>query len=173
MIMKKLLAVIAFSGILFGSAAYAQQDKSNRPSPPANVSTTLSSGTTITIDYSRPSLKSRTIGKDIAPFDKVWRTGANEATTFEVDKNVTVEGKNLAAGKYSLYTIPGENEWTIIFNKSWKEWGTAYKQAEDVLRVNVKPQTTIAKEELLTFKIDPNGTVSILWGTTKVDFKVK
>lgn len=171
--MKKLLAAIALTGVLFGSVVYGQQDKSKRPSPPANVSTTLSSGATITIDYSRPSLKNRTIGKDIAPFDKVWRTGANEATTFEVDKDITVEGKNLVAGKYSLYTIPGENEWTIIFNKSWKEWGTAYKQAEDVLRVNVKPQASDAKEELLTFKVDPNGTVSILWGATKVDFKVK
>ena len=81
----------------------AQQDKSKRPSPPAIVKQTLNSGVAVTIDYSQPSVKGRTIGKEIAPFGKVWRTGANEPTTFEVSKAVKVDGKALPAGKYGMY----------------------------------------------------------------------
>lgn len=170
--MRKLFATITLIGALSGSAVFAQQDKSSRPSPPATVSQTLNNGTTVTIDYSRPSLKNRTIGKDIAPFGKVWRTGANEPTSFEVSKAVKIEGQNLPAGKYSLYTIPGEQEWTIILNKTWQGWGTSYKQAEDVFRVKVKPQTSDVNEEMLTFSISKDGLVSAVWGKTKINFKV-
>ena len=171
--MKKLFTLMLFAAILAGNSVSAQVDKSKRPSPPAKVSETLSNGTIITIDYSQPSLKSRTIGKDIAPFGKVWRTGANEATVFEVNKDVTIEGKTLPAGKYSLYTIPGEKEWTIIFNKTWNQWGTVYKEELDQLRVTVKPESTESLKEKLTFLISKNGEVSIEWGKTEVEFEVK
>ena len=105
--------------------ACGQDDKSKRPSPPAQAKETLASGAVVTIDYSQPSVKGRTIGKDLEPMTgKVWRTGANEATVFEVSKDVKVEGKDLPAGKYALYSIANEGEWTIIFNKTWKQWGT-------------------------------------------------
>lgn len=171
--MKKLFTLILFAAILAGNSASAQVDKSKRPSPPAKVSETLSNGTIVTIDYSQPSLKNRTIGKDIAPFGKVWRTGANEATVFEVNKDVTIEGKTLPAGKYSLYTIPGEKEWTIIFNKTWNQWGTVYKEELDQLRITVKPESTESLKERLTFLISKNGEVSIEWGKTEVEFEVK
>lgn len=168
--MKK-LALLAFIVGLTTITATAQ-DKP-RQSPPAKVSETIKTGATVTIDYSRPSVKGRTIGNEIAPFGKVWRTGANEATTFEVNRDVTVEGQKLPAGKYSLYTIPGESEWTIIFNKTWKQWGTVYNQGEDALRVTVKAGKSAAFMEKLTFAIADNGTVSMTWGDTKVDFRVK
>lgn len=171
--MKTLLTLILFSALLVGNSASAQVDKSKRPSPPAKVSETLNNGAIVTIDYSQPSLKSRTIGKDIAPFGKVWRTGANEATIFEVSKNVTIEGKALPAGKYSLYTIPGEKEWTIIFNKTWNQWGTAYKEESDQLRVSVKPETAESFKEQLTFLVSKNGEVSMEWGKTEIEFEVK
>src|SRR6218665_1869577 len=114
-----ILLTIALATTLFASAQ--DGDKSKRPSPPAQAKETIKSGATISIDYSQPSVKGRVIGKDLEPKDeKVWRTGANEATIFEVSKDVTVEGKALPAGKYSLFTIAGaNNEWTIIFNKTW------------------------------------------------------
>ncbi len=116
--------------------------KSKRPSPPAKVTETVSSGATVTIDYSQPSLKGRTIGKDVEPMNgKVWRAGANEATVFEVNKDVKVEGQTLPAGKYALFMIANDNEWTIIFNKKWDQWGLDHEKNkdQDVLQVKVKP----------------------------------
>ena len=171
--MKKILVLTLIAGLFTGLNASAQQDKSKRPSPPAKVSETIASGATITIDYSQPSVKGRTIGKEIAPYGEVWRTGANEATVFEISKDVRVEGKMLSAGKYGLYTIPGAEKWTIIFNKTWDQWGTNYKEDEDALRVEVKPSKAATTTEQMTFNIAKNGTVSLLWGDKKVDFQVK
>lgn len=169
--MKKVLLLSAIALVTLG--VKAQDDKSKRPSPPAKVTETTSSGTVITIDYSQPSVKGREIGKDIAPFGKVWRTGANEATVFEVSKDVKVEGKALPAGKYGLYSIPGKDEWTLIFNKTWKQWGTKYAEADDALRVNVKPGKAPAFTERMTFNVDKSGKVSLLWGNEEVDFTVQ
>jgi len=166
-----LLLTIAATTMLF---ARGQDDKSKRPSPPAQAKETISNGTVVTIDYSQPSVKGRTIGKDLEPMPgKVWRTGANEATTFEVSKPVKVEGKELPAGKYALFTIANDNEWTIIFNKTAKQWGAYdYKEADDALRVKVKPAKAAQFTEKMTFSVNKNGTVSLLWGDTKVDFTV-
>lgn len=165
------LLAIATSSMLF---ACGQDDKSKRPSPPALAKETIASGALVTIDYSQPSVKGRTIGKDLEPIaGKVWRTGANEATVFEVSKAVKVEGKDLPAGKYALFTIANEGEWTIIFNKTAKQWGAYdYKEADDVLRVKVKPGKASAFAEKMTFQINKDGTVTLLWGDLKVDFKV-
>lgn len=171
--MKKLLVLTLFTAILAGSTASAQQDKSKRQSPPAKATDTLKNGAVVTIDYSQPSLKNRTIGKDIAPYGKVWRTGANEATTFEVNQDVTIKKKLLPAGKYSLYTIPGEKEWIIIFNKISNQWGTMYKEEQDQLRITAKPETTESFKEQLTFLISKNGEISLEWGKTEVEFEVK
>jgi hypothetical protein len=170
--MKRLMFL---SGVLLLNIAVAcgQADKSKRPSPPAKVSEKIASGATVTIDYSQPSVKGRTVGKDIAPYGKVWRTGANEATIFEVSQDVTVEGKPLPKGQYSLYTIPGENEWTIIFNKAPKQWGTVYKEDQDALRVPVKAGKAPSFTEQMAFKIEPSGKVSLMWGDAAVDFTVK
>src|SRR5688500_14138747 len=113
--MKKIFSFTLLLGALAVSCS-AQDDKSKRPSPPATLTTTMN-GTGVIINYSQPSVKGRALGKDIAPYGKVWRTGANEATTFEINRDVKIEGKDLKAGKYALFTIPNENEWTIIFNK--------------------------------------------------------
>jgi hypothetical protein len=172
-IMKKLLAITLFTTILTGSAVFAQTDKSKRVSPPATVSETLKNGTVVTINYSQPSLKNRVIGKDIATFGKVWRTGANEATVFEVSKDVTINGKLLPAGKYSFYSIPGEKEWTFMFNKTWDQWGTVYSQEQDQLRITAKPETTESAKEQLTFKVAKTGEVSLEWGKTEIDFELK
>ena len=174
--MKKIFVLTLIVGLFTAATVSAQdkkEDKSKRPSPPAIAKETTKSGVTITIDYSQPSVKGRSIGKDIATYGEVWRTGANEATVFETDKAVQIEGKTLPAGKYSLYTIPGADKWTIIFNKTWKQWGTAYSDADDALRVDVKPSKAAEATEKMTFNIAKNGEVSLLWGDTEVDFQVK
>src|ERR1700759_1739058 len=110
--MKKFLSLALFSGMLLMGVnnVHAQndkapEDKSKRPSPPASVSETTSKGVDIKIDYSQPSVKGREIGKDVEPMKgKVWRTGANEATVFEISKDVQINGKSLPAGKYGLFS---------------------------------------------------------------------
>ena len=169
--MKSILFLVCLFAI---ATVQGQADKSKRASPPDSVKQTLKNGTTISINYSKPSLKGRTIGKDVEPMNgQVWRAGANEATIFEINKDVKVEGKALPAGKYGLYSIPGKDEWTIIFNKTWKQWGTNYTEADDALRVNVKPGKAPAFTERMTFKVDKSGKVSLLWGNDEVDFKVE
>ena len=158
---------------LIAISACGQGDKSKRPSPPAIVTETISSGAIVTIDYSQPSLKGRKVGTELAPYGQVWRTGANEATVFEVSKDVKVEGQSLPAGKYGLYSVPGENEWIIIFNKTWKQWGTQYKEADDALRVKVNPAKADTSNEKMTFSIDKSGKISLMWGDTVVAFMVQ
>jgi Protein of unknown function (DUF2911) len=156
-------------------SAFSQGDKSQRPSPPALVKETLKTGATVSIDYSQPGVKGRIIGKDLEPMEgKVWRAGANEATVFEVNKNVKVEGKDLPAGKYGLFTVMNGNEWTIIFSKTWNQWGAfSYKEADDALRVKVKSAKAPKFTERMTYAIDKDGKASLLWGDIEVDFKVQ
>lgn len=160
--------------IFMSFTSCAQPDKSKRPSPPAVVSQKVGE-VTVSIDYSQPSVKGRTIGKDLEPkAGEVWRTGANEATVFEVDKDVMIEGKALPKGKYGLFTLVNGDEWTIIFNKTWKQWGAfKYKDADDQLRVTVKAVKANVSSEMMTFKIDETGKVNLFWGDIQVGFTVK
>lgn len=180
LIMKKILSLALFSSLLFvGVNAHAQnnkapEDKSKRPSPPAMASGTTKSGTTIKIDYSQPSVKGREIGKDLEPMKgKVWRTGANEATVFEVSKDVTIEGKKLPAGKYGLFSIWNGDKWTIIFNKTSEQWGAfKYQESEDALRVDV-PNTPMSQPaEKMMIMVDKAGKVSLAWGNVGFSFMV-
>jgi Protein of unknown function (DUF2911) len=177
--MKKLLSIaLLATGLMTAIHSTAQEkteDKSKRPSPPAKVTQKIKSGATISIDYSQPSIKGRTIGKDVEPMDgKVWRTGANEATVFETDKEVTIQGHKLPAGKYGLFTIFNGNDVTVIFNKTWKQWGAfTYKEADDLFRIKTKATDEKSSSEKMIFKISPAGVVTLLWGPKKIDFDVK
>jgi len=173
--MKYVFALMIATTSLMTTFAQGDTDKSKRPSPPAAVTTTLTNGTVITISYSQPSVKGRTIGTDLEPMaGKVWRAGANEATVFEINKDAKVEGQALAAGKYGLFTIMNGDEWTIIFNKTWNQWGAfSYKEADDALRVKVKGDKANPFAEKLTYAINKNGKVSLMWGDKQVGFTVK
>ncbi|WP_270088510.1 DUF2911 domain-containing protein [Sphingobacterium sp. SYP-B4668] len=166
--------ILFLFAMLLSIATFAQTDKAKRPSPPANTKITTNDGVTIDINYSSPSLKGRQIGVDVAERGKVWRTGANEATTLEIDKDVMVEGKKLAAGKYGLFTIPGEKQTTVILNKVWDQWGNSkYDQAQDVLRIDVKNTTASAAQEQFKINADKSGKISLIWGTYSVPFNIK
>ena len=172
--MKKILMASLVVTTLFTSVnSFAQDEKSKRPSPPATASATTAGGNTISINYSQPSVKGRTVGSDIAPYGKVWRTGANEATVFEISKDAKIEGKYpLPAGKYGLYSLPGENKWTLIFNKTWKQWGTNYSEGDDALRVEVNTQKAPTFTEKMTFQVSNDGKVTLMWGDKMVTFTV-
>jgi Protein of unknown function (DUF2911) len=167
------LGMISFLFVAFISSC-AQKHKSKRPSPPAKVTQKVGN-TTITIKYGQPSVKGRTIGTDLEPMPgKVWRAGANEATVFQVDKDVIVEGKLLPKGKYSFYILQqGGRSWNLIFNKNWDQWGTKYDEAGDLFRIPVRGSKPPEFSEKLTYKISPDGIVSLLWGDKQIDFQVQ
>ena len=171
--MKSLLLLLVTVSTM--QLASAQADKSKRPSPPAMAADTLANGAVVSINYSQPSIKGRVIGSTIEPIDgRIWRAGANEATVFETSQTVLVEGKELPAGKYGLFMLSGAAEWTIIFNKTWDQWGAfSYKQSEDALRVTVKPAKTTESAEKLTYAISSEGIVSLFWGDTQISFGIK
>jgi tetratricopeptide (TPR) repeat protein len=129
------------------------------------------------ITYSRPSLKGRKAYGEVVPFDKLWRFGANMATTFKSNDEFSIQGTKIPAGEYSFFAIPGATEWTMILNKTAKMSGTSnYKEAEDQLRFKVKPEATAYKTETFTIQFanlkDKQATVEILWDNVKVAFEI-
>lgn len=145
------VAILALS--LHGAAVSAERgDDSKRLSKNGRTEGVID-GITVTVEFGRPNVKGRKIWGGLVPYDKVWRSGADEATTITFSGDVTVQGQALAAGTYSLFTIPGENEWTVIFNDVAEQWGSFnYDEAEDVLRVTATP-TPAEMVETLDFVI--------------------
>lgn len=163
---------------LVTAAPATAQERANeepRVSPNAAVSQTI--GTTVVrITYGRPQVKGREIYGGLVPYDEVWRTGANEATTFSVSSDVTIEGEPLSEGTYSLYTIPGQDSWTLIFNNVANQWGTEYDEGEDALRVEVTPESA-PHREMQTFLFenvtDTEGTCVLHWAEVRVPFEIQ
>ena len=163
---KLLLLFVAFCVITISNA----QEK--RASPAA-VATGKINGADITINYSSPFVKGRKIWGELVPFNKIWRAGANEATTIETDKDITIEGAKLPAGKYSFFVIPSEKESVLIFNKIAKQSGTSnYNEKEDQLRVTVKQKISNSNTESLVYRIDKNSIV-LSWEKWEIPFSVK
>jgi hypothetical protein len=172
-----LSAAVLTAAMLVPVAAHAQQAlKLPRVSPKATVTQTVGL-TDVTITYSRPGVKGRTIWGELVPYDKVWRTGANEATTFQVSQDVKINGQALPAGTYSLHTIPGKTQWTVIFNKTADQWGSYdYDQTKDALRIQVTPAQG-PNQELLAFGFpdvqNDKATVEIAWEKVRVPFTLE
>jgi len=166
----------AFSFILLVTGTILAQVDLPRLSPKASVSQTIGY-TNITIDYCRPGVKGRTIWGGLVPYNQVWRTGANEATTIQFTTDVTVDGNKIPAGKYSLFAIPTPDTWTVILNKVDKQWGAFdYKQEDDLLRFTVKPAKGNFTERLLfSFSILTDNSVDVLmnWENLQISFKVE
>jgi hypothetical protein len=147
-----------------------------RPSPKGSISQTVGL-TDISITYSRPGVKERTIWGGLVPYNKLWRTGANEATKIAFSDDVKINGQPLSAGTYSVFTIPTETEWTIIVNKNTQLWGTnEYDEKEDALRIQVKPQPADFAERMsfiFTDLKDNSATVALHWEKLMVPFTVE
>lgn len=156
------------------TAPSSSTKKAKRLSPVAEIHTSLVGSVKLDLQYGSPSVKGRKIWGELVPYGKVWRTGANEATTFEVDKDITVNGQTLTAGRYSLFTIPDKEEWTIIFNSIPDQWGAYnYDETKDVLRITVKPIPHEELTEQLQINVEEQGVVSIMWEYLEIPFKIQ
>ena len=165
---------LIFMALLMTAAlpAVAQrEDDAGRASKNGKVEGTID-GVTVTLEYGRPNVKGRTVWGDLVPYGRVWRTGADEATTITFSADVEIGGEKLAAGTYGLFTLPGENEWTVIFNKVADQWGTRYDAGQDALRVTATPKPIGEHVEEMEFVI-VDSWVALQWERLAVPFEVK
>ena len=172
---KKLKSGLFMLTLLLSSASlWAQGTKAS----PATTAKGSINGANITISYSSPAVKGRKIYGELVPYDKVWRAGANEATIFTTDKKIMIGKTPLDAGSYSIYAIPGEKTWKIIFNSETGQWGitrggeSTRVPAKDVVSILVKPVKTAALEERLKYEITPKG-FALIWENQSVLVPVK
>ena len=177
--MKRAMAnctALTLSVVVFAAWGAGGQNKESRPSPPAKATCSLAGGKTITVDYSSPRRKGRKIFGGLVPFGEIWRAGANEATTFVTDTDLTVGGTTVQAGSYTIFTIPGEGKWTLVISKKTGEWGTAYPGPDnDLARVEMKVSKPPSAVENFTIAFDTSGagcTLRMEWETTRASVNI-
>jgi len=156
--------------------SYAQQEESKRPSPAAQAQCKFSDGKTITVDYSSPRMRGRKIFGGLVPYGEVWRTGANEATTFVTNENLLmVKGSNVPTGSYTIFTVPDPDKWTLIINKHTGESGTPYKyESEELARVPMSVTKLPSPVENFTISFDHTGgscTMRMSWENTQASLE--
>jgi hypothetical protein len=173
--MQKRIALV--TGLIFALSIFAACQ--GKPSPPATASCDLSGAKSIKTAYSSPRMKGRKIYGDLVPFGQVWRTGANEATTFVASSDVVVGGKAVPAGSYTIFTVPEADKWMLIINKKTGEWGIPYKyESDELARVDMKVSKLPSPVENFTISYAKSGsgcTLQIDWDTTRasVDISAK
>ncbi len=166
----KLFSMLLASFVAVGSIS---AQKGGEKKSPAAETVVTHGDAKVTINYSQPSMRGRTIYGDLVPYGKIWRTGANEATTFTCNQDIKINGHELPAGTYSFFTIPGEKEWTVIFNSEAEQWGAyKYNEKKDVLRFTVKPTKT-EKTETMTFLDGKDGLIYLDWEETRIKLSFK
>lgn len=175
---KLVVLVCVISVMAFSQGAAPQAGAARTPlSPRGQAGYTFSDGKKIAVEYSRPSIRGRKVMGDLVPYGKVWRTGANAATSFVTDSDLLVAGAKVPAGKYTLYTIPDERQWTIIINKQTGQWGTDYNQQQDLVRAQVKPTKLGATVDQFTISFQPAGpdaaVMKLEWENTSVEVPLK
>jgi hypothetical protein len=180
--MRKQVAFLTMLVLILATLAFAQQDKSTRPSPPAQAQCKFADGKTITVDYSSPRThdpkthQPRKIYGALVPYGEVWRTGANDATAFVTDANLTVGGKDVPAGSYTIFTVPAADKWTLIISKKTGEWGIPYPgEGDDVARVDMKVSQLPTPVENFTIAFDQTGgacTMHLDWENTRASVEV-
>jgi len=173
------LTIVAVLVLVSTAVLVARQGQQKKPllSPRQTTTYTFSDGKKITVDYGAPSMRGRKIMGELVPYGKVWRTGANEATGFVTESDLMVGDTKVPAGKYTIYTLPGENAWQLIINKQTGQWGTVYNQDQDLARIPMKVGTTGAPVEMLKISFDGSGgtttTMNIEWENTRLSVPVK
>ena len=153
------------------AASVIAQDQPKQPlSPPGTASVTFADGKTVTINYSRPSMRGRKVFGGLVPYGQVWRTGANAATSLKTDVDLTIGGSNVPAGNYTLYSIPTQSGWKLIINKETGQWGTQYDETKDLARVDMKVANNATPTEQFTISLDKTGgdaaTLKLDWANT-------
>jgi Protein of unknown function (DUF2911) len=174
---QRFVAATVFIALVLSTAAPAQEDKSKRPSPPGTAEVTLK-GKKVTIDYSRPSARGRKVVGNLIPYDKVWRTGANEATTLKTEVALNIGGVKVPAGTYTIYTLASETApWKLIINKQTGQWGTKYDQSQDLTRITAQKQALPQLVEQFTISFEPASgdatTLQLDWENTRVSVPIK
>ncbi len=173
--MQKRIALVI--GLIFSLSIFAACQ--SKPSPPASASCDLGGGKTVKTDYSSPRMKGRKIYGELVPFGQVWRTGANEATTFVTSADLVVGGKTVPAGSYTIFTVPSADKWTLIINKKTGEWGIPYKyESDELARVDMKLSKLPSPVENFTISYVKSGSgcsLHIDWENTRasVDISAK
>ena len=170
--MQKQIAFVI--GLIFALSVFAACQ--GKPSPPASTTCDLGGGKSIKTDYSSPRMKGRKIYGELVPYGKVWRTGANEATTFVTSSDVVVGGKTVPAGSYTLFTVPNADKWTLIINKKTGEWGIPYKyESDELARVDMKVSKLPSPVENFTISYEKSGngcTMNIDWESTRASVDI-
>jgi hypothetical protein len=173
--MHKRIVILA-TMIAFATTCLAQMGGGNRPSPAESASCDLGGGKTIKTDYSSPRMKGRKIYGGLVPFGEVWRTGANEATTFVTSGEVSVGGKTVPAGSYTIFTVPNASKWTLIVNKKTGEWGIPYKyESDELARVDMKVSKLPSPVEDFTIAYEKSGNgceMQLDWETTRASVDI-
>jgi hypothetical protein len=154
--------------IVIASMPLLAQEK-QQLSPPGEASVKFDNGKTVTIKYSRPSMRGRKIYGELVPYGKVWRTGANAATSLTTDTDLVIGGTNVPAGNYTLYSVPGEKSWELIVNKQTGQWGTKYDQAQDLARIPMQVSQLPSGLETFTISLDKTGAKA---ATLKLDWEL-
>ena len=162
------------------SSAVQAEDQANegeqkKPLSPHTSAMAMVGDAHIHIDYSSPRVRNRIVFGGLVALDEVWVSGAHNATWLETNQPLRIAGNELPAGKYAFFTIPGEDQWTVIFNRNWEQHGKdEYKQSEDVFRFTVEPETLQEPKEELTYQVnklsDREGTISLAWEKKKISF---
>ncbi len=174
--MQKSRAYFVALMIAIVAVGLAAQEKKPPLSPPGTASVKFDNGKTITIDYSRPSMRGRKIFGGLVPYGQIWRTGANAATILKTDVDLMIGGASVPAGSYTLYTIPNESGWKLIINKQTGQWGTAYDEKQDLARVDMKVSSHASATEEFTISFDKTGasaaTLKLDWANTTASVDV-
>lgn len=161
--------------VVIAAASLLAQDKPPL-SPPGEASVKFDDGKTVTIKYSRPSMRGRKIFGELVPYGKVWRTGANAATSLTTDTALDIGGTSVPAGNYTLYTLPGERSWQLIVNKQTGQWGTKYDEGQDLARIPMKVSQLPSGLEIFTISLDKTGaksaTLKLEWELTSATVNI-
>jgi hypothetical protein len=178
--MLKRIVLFTLLPLALAGVAFAQMDHdAARPSPSAHAQCRFADGKNISVDYSSPRMKSRKIFGGLVPYGEVWRTGANEATSFTTTAALTVGGKDVPAGDYTIFTVPTATKWTLIVNKKTGEWGIPYKyESDELARADMKVSKTAAPVESFTIAFDQKANACVMnlsWENTQasVEFAEK
>ncbi|MDT8068456.1 MAG: DUF2911 domain-containing protein [Terriglobia bacterium] len=170
-------SAVLFLVVLFCTSLVVAQQKAPLLSPRKSAEHTFATGKKVTIDYGAPSIRGRKVMGGLVPYGKIWRTGANEATGFVTDTDLMVGGTRVPAGKYTIYTLPGENNWQLIINKQTGQWGTEYSQAQDLARIPMKVESLDSPVEQMTFSFEKTGPDSanlvLEWEKTELSVPLK
>lgn len=172
--MQRRIALL--TGLIFNLSIFAAC-QGGKPSPAASATCDLGGGKTVKTDYSSPRMKGRKIYGGLVPYGEVWRTGANDATTFVTGADITVGGTKVPAGNYTIFTVPAAEKWTLIINKKTGEWGIPYKyESDELARIPMKVSKLPSSVENFTISFEQSTTgctMNIDWETTRASVDIK